>query len=51
MPDWQAGSCVDKYNAESPKQDSKRFNSITKRIYISDLGIIYLWVIIYKSTT
>ena len=32
-----------KYNAESPKQGSKRFNSIVKTINIADLGIIYLW--------
>ena len=31
-----------KYNAESPKQGSKRFNSIVKVKYIADLGIIYL---------
>ena len=29
------------YNAKSPKQDSKRFNSIVKTINIADLGIIY----------
>ena len=32
-----------KYNAESPKQGSKRFNYIAKTKYIADLGIIYLW--------
>ena len=32
-----------KYKAESPKQGSKRFNSIVKTINIGDLGIIYLW--------
>ena len=31
-----------KYNAESPKQGSKRFNYIVKTINIADLGIIYL---------
>ena len=31
-----------KYNAESTKQASKRFNSIVKTINIADLGIIYL---------
>ena len=31
-----------KYNAESPKQGSKRFNSIVKTKYIDDLGIVYL---------
>ena len=30
------------YNAESPKQDRKRFNFIVKTINIADLGIIYL---------
>ena len=34
--------CV--YNAESPKQDSRRFNSIVKTKYIDDLGIVYLWL-------
>ena len=34
-----------KYNAESPKQGSKRFNSIVKTINIADLGIIYLCVV------
>ena len=31
-----------KYNAESPKQGSRRFNSIVKTKYIADLGIVYL---------
>ena len=31
------------YNAESPKQDSRRFNSIVKTKYIDNLGIVYLW--------
>ena len=30
------------YNAESPKQGRKRFNSIVKTINIAYLGIIYL---------
>ena len=30
------------YNDESPKQDSRRFNSIVKTNYIEDLGIAYL---------
>ena len=41
----QAGSTgfnMRKYNAKSPKQGSKRFNSIVKTKYIADLGIIYL---------
>ena len=33
------------YNAESPKQDSKRFNSNAKTKYIANLGIIYLWAL------
>ena len=33
-----------KYNAESPKQGSKRFNSNAKTKYIADLGIMYLWL-------
>ena len=31
------------YNAKSPKQGRKRFNSIVKTIDIADLGIVYLW--------
>ena len=31
-----------KYNAESPKQDRKRFNYIMKTINIANLDIIYL---------
>ena len=31
-----------KYNAESPKHGSRRFNSIVKTNYIDDLGIVYL---------
>ena len=31
-----------KYNAESPKQGSIRFNSIVKTKYIDVLGIVYL---------
>ena len=41
MPGRRAGSGVGKYNAESPKQDSKRFNSITKTIHFAHLGILY----------
>ena len=33
-----------KYNAESPKQGSRRFDSNVKTKYIADLGIVYLWV-------
>ena len=32
-----------KYNAQSPKQGRKRFNSMVKTIYFSYLSIIYLW--------
>ena len=35
---------IRKYNAESPKQGSKRFNSAVKTINIANLGIIYLWL-------
>ena len=35
----RAASGVGKYNAESPKQGSKRFNSITKTIHFAHLGI------------
>ena len=31
------------YNAESPKQGRKRFNSIVKTIGFDHLVIIYLW--------
>ena len=34
-----------KYNAESPKQVSRRFNSIVKTNFIADLGIVYLWCV------
>ena len=37
----RAASGVGKYNAESPKQGSKRFNSITKTIHFAHLVI---WV-------
>ena len=40
MPDRQAGTGFSKYSAESPKQDSKRFNSITKTIHSAHLGIL-----------
>ena len=36
-----AGSGVGKYNNESPKQGSKRFNSIT--IHFAHLGIIFIY--------
>ena len=33
------------FNAESPKQGSRRFNSIVKTKYIDNLGIVYLCMI------
>ena len=42
MPDRRAGS-VGKYNAESPKQDSRRFNSITMTIHFAHLGILFIY--------
>ena len=33
-----------KYNAESPKQGSGRFNYIVKTKHIADLGIVCLWL-------
>ena len=49
----RAGSPVSvymcEYNAESPKQDRKRFNSIVMTINIAELGIIYLWSTLYSS--
>ena len=41
----RAGSTVSNmrvYNAESPKQGSRRLNSIVETKYIDDLGIVYL---------
>ena len=38
----RAGSVDDKCKAESPKQNSKRFNSITKTTHFSHLCIFYL---------
>ena len=35
--------CVREYNAESPKQGRKRFNSVVKTIGFGHLVIIYLW--------
>ena len=34
-----------KYNTESPKQGSRRFNSIVQTKYIANLGIVYLWLV------
>ena len=36
-------SGVGKYNAESSKQDSKRFNLITKTSHFSHLGILFIY--------
>ena len=44
MPGRRAGPGVGKYNAESPKQDSKRFNSITKTNHFPFLGISFIYV-------
>ena len=38
-----AGSGVGKYIAESPKQGSKRFNSITKTIQFAHLAILFIY--------
>ena len=38
------------YNAESPKQDNKRFISQVKTKYIADLSIIYLWQRLIRTT-
>ena len=37
-----------KYNAESPKQGSRRFNYIVKTKYIDNLGIVNLWWLDFK---
>ena len=43
MTGRRAGSGVGKYNAESSKQGSKRFNSITKTIHFAHLGILFIY--------
>ena len=43
MPGRLAGSGVHKYNAESPNQGRKRFNSITKTIHFAHLGILFIY--------
>ena len=45
MPGRRAGSGIGKYsyNADSPKQGSKRFNSITKTIHFAYLGILLIY--------
>ena len=34
---------VGEYNAESPKQGSKRFNSISKKVHFAHLGILFIY--------
>ena len=43
MPGRRAGSGVGKYNAKSPKQGSKRFNSNTKMFLFAHLVILFLY--------
>ena len=43
MPGRRAGSGVGKYNDESPKQISKRFNFITKTIHFSSLLLLFIY--------
>ena len=43
MPVRRAGSGVGKYIAESPKQGSKKFNSITKTIHFAHRGILFIY--------
>ena len=38
-----SGSGVGKYNAESPKQGSKKFNSTTKTIHFAHLVILFIY--------
>ena len=40
MPSRRIGSGVGKYNAENPKQDSKRFSSIIKTIHFAQMSFI-----------
>ena len=42
MPGCRAGLGVGKYNAESPKKASKRFNFITKTIHFAHPGILFI---------
>ena len=39
---WSNG----KFNAESPKQGSKRLNSITKTIHFAHLGLLFIYALI-----
>ena len=43
MPGRRAGSGVGKYNTESPKQGSKRFNYITNTIHFAYLGVLFIY--------
>ena len=43
MPDWRAGSRVDKYNAVSSKQGSKRFDSIPKDEPLAHQGMLFIF--------
>ena len=43
MPGQRARSGVGKYNAESPKQGSKRFNFIMKTTHFAYLGILFIY--------
>ena len=45
MSDAGQAGIVGKYNAESPKKSSKRFNSITKTIYFAHLVILFIYVV------
>ena len=38
---WSDAELAGKYNAKTPKQDSKRFNFITKTIHFAHLGTVY----------
>ena len=43
MTGRRAGSGVGKHNAESPKQGSRRFDSITNTIHFAHLGIFFIY--------
>ena len=43
------GSGSGNYNAESPKQGSKRFNSITKTIHWAHLGILFIYGVLLPA--
>ena len=49
MPGRRAGSGVYNFNAESPKQGSKRFNSITKTIHFAHLNILFTVAIVLSG--